>query len=157
LELWFRFSGEQRLFPVSCRLRLRGGFPGGNAGARKEAAGGEEFGVEQGRSCGSAQQVVRGQCEVGVEERAVADQADGGGHTVASVDVTTWLRAVFFVEDDYGILKSSWEGGKFFAHREVAKDFAYFGERGYLFEAHRNGFEVAVFDGDAVAVGTDAE
>jgi len=85
-------------------LRLSGGV-GGDSRAREEAADGQEFGIEKGGAGGSAQQIVREQRELDVEERAFADAAYGGGHAVAGVDVAARLRAIFFVENDNWIFQ----------------------------------------------------
>src|ERR1700687_2280055 len=69
----------------------------------QEAAGGEELGVEQGGAGSAADQVVREQCQLYVEERAFADAADHGGHAVAGIYIAARLRAIFFVENDYRI------------------------------------------------------
>ena len=69
----------------------------------EEAAGGEELGVEQGGAGGAADEVMREQREFDVEERAFADAADDGGHTIARFDVAAGLRAIFLGEDHDGI------------------------------------------------------
>src|ERR1043166_4979231 len=130
---------------------------GGNARVRKEAASREEFGVEQSGAGCSAQQVVREQGQLYVEQRAFANAADGGGHAIAGVDVAARLRTIFFIEDDDGVFQGGRQRGEFVADGEIAEDFADFGKRGNFFQTHRDGFEVAVLDGYTVAVRADAE
>src|SRR5262249_59480330 len=113
---------------------------GRHAGSREQAAGGEEFGVEQGGTGGTAQQVVREQRELYVEERTFANAAHGGGHAVASVDVAARLRAIFFVEDNDRIFQSGRKRREFVTDGEVAQDFADFSERGNFLKAHRDRF-----------------
>jgi len=69
----------------------------------EEAAGGEEFGVEEGSASGSADEIVREQGELYVEKRAFADAADDGGHAVSGVNVASRLRAVVVLKDKDGL------------------------------------------------------
>jgi hypothetical protein len=69
----------------------------------EKAAGGEEFRVEEGGSGGAADEIVREQGELYVEERALADAADDGGHAVSSVNVASRLRAVVLIKDEHGM------------------------------------------------------
>jgi hypothetical protein len=120
---------------ILSQLMLRR-FCGGDARTWQEAAGGEEFGVEQGGAGGSAQQVVREQSQLDVEKRAFADAAYGGSHTVAGVDIAPRLRTIFFIENDNGVFQSRRKRGEFVADGEISENFADFGERGDFFQAH---------------------
>ena len=123
----------------------------------EEAAGGEEFGVEEGGAGGAADEVVRKKRQLDVEQGTFADAADYGSHAVASVDVAAGLRAIFFVEDDDGIFQGGGERGQLGVDFEVAQGFADFMERSNFFQSEGDAFEVAIDDGDAVAMGADAE
>src|SRR4029077_12516239 len=90
-------------------------------------------------------------------DRACADAADDSGHAVAEVGVTARLGAIFFVEDDDGIFEGGRERGEFSVHREITEEFADFVERSDFFEAEGDTFEVAVKDGDAIAMGANAD
>jgi hypothetical protein len=79
------------------------GFSFGDRAALDEAAGGEEFGVEQRSTGGTANQIVREQRQLHVEQRTLADTADDRGHAVAGVDVAARLRAIFFIEHHHGM------------------------------------------------------
>ena len=78
----------------------------------EEAAGGEEFGVEQGGAGGAADEIVREQGQFYIEQGTFADAADYGGHAVAGIDVAARLRAIFFVEHDNGITQSGGQSGQ---------------------------------------------
>jgi len=67
--------------------------------AIEEAAGGEEFGVEQGGTGSAADQVVREQISL-TSKSGIRGRADDGGHAVAGIGVAAGLRAIFVVEDD---------------------------------------------------------
>jgi len=69
----------------------------------EKAAGGEEFGVEEGGACGSADEIVREQGEFYVKKRAFADAADDDGHAVSGVNVASRLRAVVVLKDKDGL------------------------------------------------------
>jgi hypothetical protein len=71
--------------------------------AIEEASCRQEFGVEEGGSRSSTNQIVREQSEFDVEEGAFADAADYGGHAVTSLNVAAWLRAIVLIENDHGI------------------------------------------------------
>jgi len=123
----------------------------------EEAAGGEEFGVEEGGPCGAADEVVGEKSELDVEKRAFADAAYYGGHAVAGVDVAARLGAVVAVENDDGTADGGGERSEIGGDFEIGEGFADFVERRDFFEAEGNAFEVAVEDGNAVAMGTEAE
>jgi hypothetical protein len=74
--------------------------------AFEQAAGGEEFGVEEGGASGAADEIVREQGEFYIEERALADAADDGGHAVSGVNVASRLRAVVVIKDKHGLTDS---------------------------------------------------
>jgi len=123
----------------------------------EEAAGREELGVEEGGAGGATDQVVGEQGEFYVEQGAFADAAYHCGHAVASVGVAAGLGTVFLVEDDDGISQGGGERGQLGADFEVAEGFADFVERSDFFQADGNTFEVAVKDGDAIAMGAEAD
>lgn len=100
---------------------------------------------------------MREQCEFNVEQRAFADAADYGGHAVAGIDVAARLGAIFFVENDDGIFHGSGERGQLGVDFEITQGFADFVKRSDFFQAEGDAFEVAVDDGDAIAMGADAE
>ena len=79
--------------------------------ALEEAASGEEFSVEKSGTGSTADQIVREQRELYIEERAFADAADDGGHAVAGIGVAARLGAIFVVEDDDRIFQGGGEGG----------------------------------------------
>ena len=66
----------------------------------EEAADGEEFGIEDGGTGGSADEIVREKRQLDVEERTFADAANDGGHAVTGAGVVARLRAIFLVHDD---------------------------------------------------------
>ena len=130
---------------------------GWDAGAGEEAAGGEEFGVEQGGAGGSSEQVVREQGELHVEQWTFADAADDGGHPVAGIHVASWLRAIFFFKNNNRISYGRGKRSEFITDRKIGKCLANLGERGDFLEAHGKTFKVTVFDRNAIAVGADAQ
>src|SRR6266403_1055891 len=157
---------ERFLQPTEPRLRKQRGLSGNGFGEARlargdamleEAAGGQEFGVEEGGTGGAADQIVREQGEFDVEQGAFADAADNSGHAVARVEIAAGLGAIFFVQDDDGIFKGGREGGQFGVDLEVAQGFADFVEGGAFYQAEGDTFEVAVDDRDAIAVGANAE
>src|SRR5882724_13452664 len=106
------------------RALARDGF--GEAGlargdtAGEEAAGGEEFGVEEGGAGGATDEVVGEQGQLDVEEGAFADATDDRGHAVSGVEVATGLGAIFFLEDDDGIAHRGGERGQLGADFKTA-------------------------------------
>jgi hypothetical protein len=68
--------------------------PNDPSGRLQLAQAGEQFGVEDGGSGGSANGVVREHGELPVEHRAGAQAADGHGHAVAAIAVEARLRAI---------------------------------------------------------------
>src|SRR5271154_1345811 len=88
------------------RKRLRHQFSFGRRALLEEPAGGEKFGVEQGCACGAADEIVREQRELDIEQRAFADAAYDGGHAIAGVHVAARLRAVLVVEYLNGMAQS---------------------------------------------------
>ena len=102
--------------------------PAGGDAALEEAAGSEELSVEQCGAGGATDQIVREQCEFDVEERTFADAADYGGHATAGVHVTSWLRAIFLVEDNDRISQGGGERSQLGIHFESAQGFADFVE-----------------------------
>ncbi len=71
--------------------------------AFEETPVGEEFGVEQSSTGGTADEIVGEQRELDAEEGAGADAADNGSHAGAGVHVAAGLRAIFLVEKDDGM------------------------------------------------------
>ncbi len=122
--------------------------------AEKLSLGGEHLGVEQGRSGGAANRVVREQRELPIEQAAGAQAADGGRHAVAAIDVETRLRPIFFAVNSIGC-------GGALGRRGLASGMELLpgGEnllmRGRAPKFYADTFGVAVFDGDAIAVRGD--
>jgi len=132
------------------------GLTGGDARSQ-EAAGGEEFGVEEGGTGGTADEVVGEQGELDVEEGAFADAADDGSHTLTGVDIAAGLGAIIALENENGLADGGGQGGHFRADLEIAQGLANFVERGNFLEAEGDALEMAVEHGNAVAVGAKAE
>jgi hypothetical protein len=90
------------------RKRLCQQFSFGRRALLEEAAGGQEFGVEQGCACGAADEIVREQRQLDVEQRAFADAAYDRGHAIARVHVAARLRAALVVEYLNWMAQSGW-------------------------------------------------
>src|SRR5258708_21152610 len=71
----------------------------GGVSVMQKAADGEELGVEDGGTGGSADKIVREKGELDVEERTFADASDNGGHAATPIPVSTRLRPIVFVPD----------------------------------------------------------
>src|SRR5437667_606211 len=125
--------------------------------AIEEAAGGEEFGVKQGGASSAANQIVREQRELYIEQGAFADAADDGGHAVARVRVATRLGATLVVEDNDGIAQGGRQRSELGVDFKIAQGLADFFERGDFFQADGDAFEVAVDDRNAIAMGAKAD
>src|SRR6266568_3705266 len=100
---------------------------------------------------------MRKQSKFDVEERAFANAADDGGHAIAGIDVAARLGAIFLVENDNGISQSSRERGQLGVDFEIAEGFADFVERGDFLQADGDALEVAVDNGNAIAVGAQTD
>jgi hypothetical protein len=79
----------------------------GGSPASEQSAGGKKLGIEKGGAGSTADEVVRKQSEFYIEQRALADAAHYCGHAVSRVNVAARLRAVFFFQDDDGLLYGS--------------------------------------------------
>src|SRR6266568_7494269 len=123
----------------------------------KEAAGGEELGVEKSAAGGATHEIVREQRELYVEQGTFADATDDGGHAVSGVDVAARLRAILLVEDNDRMAHGAGERSELGINFEIAEGFADFVERSDFFQADGNAFEMAVHDRHAIAVGAEAE
>ncbi len=77
----------------------------------QQAAGGQEFGIEQGCAGGASHQIVREQRQLYVEQRAFANAADYGGHAGAGIYVAAWLRAILLFQHDNGIAQGRGQRG----------------------------------------------
>src|SRR5256885_13542157 len=129
----------------------------GGVAVMEEAANGEEFGVEDGGTGGSADEIVREQRELDVEERTFADAAYDGRHAVTGAGVVARLRAIFLVHDDGRISDGGRERGELVVHGKIAQNFRDFTDAGNFLQAERNAFKVTVAHGNAIAVRADAE
>ena len=127
-------------------------FAGDADTAIKEAAGGEQFGVQQRGTGGAAHQIVREQREFHVQDGALANAADDGGHAVAGVDVAPRLRTIFFVEHDDRIANGGGQRSERGVDFKRAERFAYFVERSDFFQREADAFKVALEDCHAVAM-----
>src|SRR2546421_11385020 len=104
----------------------------------EEAADGEEFGVEDGGTGGSAHEIVREERELDVEKRTFADAAYDGGHAVTGIGVMARLRAIFLVHNDDRIADGGRERGELVVHGKIAQNFRNFADAGNFLEAERH-------------------
>lgn len=101
----------------------------------EEAAGGEEFGVEESGTGGSANKIVREQSELNIQERTFADAADDGGHAVSGLNVAAGLRAIVTLKNNDGTRDSGRQRSKLGGDLKIAQRFADFIQRSNLFQA----------------------
>ena len=97
------------------------------------------------------------QGELDVEQRAFADAANYGGHAVSGVNVASGLRAIVGFEDMDGMTDGGRQRGEFGVDFKIAQSFADFFQASNFFQADGNALEMAFENGNAIAVGAEAE